>query len=523
MTANTLLARILRPLLLAVLLLAGSVHAAGESYPAQCRVTTGLNVRSGPGTGYAKMGLLRQGDCITVNGTTYANGRTWGEIDYGGRRGYVAMQYVRYLNAVAPAPQGKVKGKAGGFAGFLKGVWSVARWLLLVVVVVLVFIFWEDIFTIAIFLGLFAGGGALLFGLLFHNAGLGALIGLGVAAFLGLRIVFDSVGDAFSTVFLIAYYVVSFPFYLLNLLEHVLVSPWRYMFKTSWVGDGVKPVLRVVLEILTVVMYIATTPLRLVNAVVYNILIHCVTGIYDLFFEVLVPCDPKEGAGHFGRWLLMFPWRLLKYPVYHGLLAVVESVVWTVVDLFIPAATMYHGTDLKAGEAIASDPYRNKYLKNTSKWSYGTFTASTSSWGGIGVYFASLRSVARGYANDPYRLDDDNPVMIACRVSLGRTINYALAPSHIYNQAGQNGRHAELNRYGEKHGYVTGEWWNPGGRYWEYCMFDWQNRYNHPWRIRPIYILNFRTGRAQHIRGGMQHWLFDRTVWKDIVTSLGLG
>ena len=99
----------------------------------------------------------------------------------------------------------------------------------------------------------------------------------------------------------------------------------------------------------------------------------------------------------------------------------------------------------------------------------------------------------------------------------GRVINYTLAPSHVYNQTGALGNHDELNRFGDRHGYTTGEWYNPRG-VWEYCLFDWQDRYNHPWRIRPIYILNVRTFVAQHVRGGVQHWLFDRAVINDILS-----
>ena len=63
-----------------------------------------------------------------------------------------------------------------------------------------------------------------------------------------------------------------------------------------------------------------------------------------------------------------------------------------------------------------------------------------------------------------------------------------------------------LNAYGQEHKYTTGEWWNDHGGYWEYCLFDWKNLYNHPWRIRPIYIFNSRTRFIQHIKGGMAHW-----------------
>ena len=104
--------------------------------------------------------------------------------------------------------------------------------------------------------------------------------------------------------------------------------------------------------------------------------------------------------------------------------------------------------------------------------------------------------------------------MIVCRVSLGRVISYALTPDSVYNQAGQYGNHAEFNRFADAHGYTTGEWYN--GKVWEYCLLDWQNGYNDLWRIRPVYVLNLRTGLPQHIRGGMQHWLFDAAVWRNI-------
>ena len=123
------------------------------------------------------------------------------------------------------------------------------------------------------------------------------------------------------------------------------------------------------------------------------------------------------------------------------------------------------------------------------------------------------------YAYDGYRFGDNNPVMIVCRVSLGKILNYRLAPSQIHDNTGPYGNHAVINKYAEKNGYTTGEWWNYNHDYWEYCMFDWQNRYNYPWRIRPVYVFNFRTGLAQHIDGGFRHWLFSKAVLKDIFKS----
>ena len=108
-------------------------------------------------------------------------------------------------------------------------------------------------------------------------------------------------------------------------------------------------------------------------------------------------------------------------------------------------------------------------------------------------------------------------VFIACRVSLGKIINYALAPQYVEFNTGRYGRHSVLNDYANNNGYDTAEWWN--GAYWEYCMFDWQNKYNYPWRIRPIYVFNIETGLAQHIDGGFRHWLFSEMVIDDILKS----
>lgn len=517
----------MRKLLFLIILFAAFVTTsvvAQDAYPAICHTKSDLNVRTGAGTSYARIGYLKKGESVEVKYLAGPSNKPWGAINYRGKNGYVSMKYMVYDSPVvtAPAKTSVVKGKVGGFFARLG---KIVRTVLIIIAVVLVLLFWEFIVEMAVYAGFFAAGGALIFFIFGGSAGTGAIFGLIAAALEGLRLLGGrlllDVSDVWGVgiirgFFLVAYYIISFPFYWLNQIEHMLVAPWRYLFRRNWVGDGAKPFLRVVTEVITVVMYIVTTPLRLANAIVYNILIHCVTGFYDLLFEVLVPSDSKEGAGNTWRWIMMFPWRFVKYPLWHGLLLAVESVVWTVVDIFIPARTLYHGTDLDACSSITADPYRNKYLRNTSLWTSGTFLASTHpdcSWAGRGVYFAINRRLASGYSDRASGSAD--PVMIACRVSVGRVISYGLTPDYVYRQTGDGGKHEELNKFGDAHGYTTGEWFN-NRRHWEYCLFDWQNRYNHPWRIRPIYILNFRTGLAQHIKGGMQHWLFDKAVLNDI-------
>ena len=498
-------------------------------FPARCRVTTTLNVRQGPGTGYSKIGKLYKNDYIVVESIVRGNSRDWGVINYHNQTGYIAMQYTVYMKAIQPGQSEQTplasslleNLKSLNFSSFLSKAWNIVKYILLGLLILIILAFWRNILQIIFFVGIFMGIGALICKLLFNNANLGASIGFVLAVLIGLKKIIDFLGVEYSTYLELIYKFVSIPVFYSNRLQHILTEPWRYIFKTNWVSEGIRKLLRPTLYFLQILLYIATTPLRLFNAILYNILIYVTTEIYDLFFEVLQPSSSNEGAGSFWKWLVMFPWRLIKYPIAHGIVTLSEGVIWTIIDIFIPAITMYHGTDLTAGQAITCSNQRNEYLRENAEWTQGTFTASKSSWGGIGVYFASRRSVAKGYAFSPWRLSDENPVMIVCRVSLGKIINYALAPDYVYQEAGDGGRHAVLNKYGEKNGYDTGEWWNGGPNgYWEYCMFDWQNRYNHPWRIRPVYVFNFRTGRAQHIKGGMRHWLFDNTIMDDIKKSL---
>ena len=517
-------------LVILLLLFCSYIHAtAQEEYPARYCVTTNLNVRDNPSKKAVKIGLLRKNDTITVYSIAGTPTDPWGAINYNGRCGYVSMRYVSYLEPEIQEPQptnGKVQKFIERLKPFLVRAWAFVKWILIVLAVFFVFLFGEIIIQLAIYAGFFAAAGAILFSIFGGQASTGAIVGLVVAAVVGLRLLISrtvhfsgnlKISDLFRWLSMLVYYILSSPIYWLNRLEHFLVEPWRMMFRQDWVNDRAKPALRIVLEVLSVILYIATTPLRLLNAIIYNILIHCLTGLYDLLFEVLMPCDEKEGSGNTWRWILMFLYRLLKYPIGHGLLTILESILWTVVDIFIPARTFYHGTDLAACDAITRDPNRNDHLKSTSNWSAGSFLSSTSpncSWAGRGVYFAISRKLAMGYSDRAGDCRND-PVMIACRVSLGRVINYTLTPSHVYRQAGNGGRHEELNKFCDQHGYTTGEWYNNRG-FWEYCLLDWQNHYNDPWRIRPIYVINAKTYLIQHISGGVQHWLFYRKVLENL-------
>jgi hypothetical protein len=106
-------------------------------------------------------------------------------------------------------------------------------------------------------------------------------------------------------------------------------------------------------------------------------------------------------------------------------------------------------------------------------------------------------------------------------VSFGRTLDLGIAPKRIYDLCGKPNA-VGVTDWGLKNGYVTGEWWRGDSRagWWEYCMYDWQNRYNDSWRIRPLYVLNINGKCIQRIPGGMYHWLFNSLAINDIMASV---
>ena len=532
--------RISRPLLLFFLIIASVLVAQAQDYPAYCTATTNLNIRSGPGTRYKKVGMLHRGDLVVVYEVQYRNSHTWGLITYNDCDCYIAMEYVRYdesltMNAEKFAQMDEPNSLlqlewVKSLPPFLQEWWNAAvnfvercmpviKIVIVILLIIILLLTWKLIVQFSIISAILMGIGGLISYLIFGNPTPGYIIGGLLSTYVGLRYLSSEYGITFSRISFIIFWIVAIPFWTCNRLQFVLVEPWRYFFKANWVSNSIKPFLRVTFDILKILLYILTTPLRLFNAILYNIIARGITEIYDLLLEVIIPSDPAEGGENLGMWLLWLPKRIWKYPIWHGLLTIIESIIFTVVDTVFPAITMYHGTYLTAAQSITCSPTRNNYLRSTtSLWTNGTFAASENGWAGKGVYFGSARSTALRYAYDKYRCLDGNPVMIICRITPGKIINYSLAPDYVHDATGGRGASSTMNNYAKMHNYDTGEWWNFGDRahYWEFCMFDWKNLYNYPWRIRPICVFNYRTGMFQHIDGGTRHWFFDKDKLEDM-------
>ena len=448
-------------LLIIIFALSLPLHAEVEEFPAWYETTAALNVRADGSLSAPILTVLSQGAWVRVERLASPQ---WAMIkDSHGNIGYVSTDYITYVCPVDDTPEPvtsaettKKKITLWGGIGTLLG-WALKICLLLIVLLI-------------------------------------------------LRSIGEKTLAIISVIMYKLYWVACIPFYILNWLQRWASKPWRTLYKTNGGNDRKNAERRDMLDKAKIPLYIILTPLRLLNAVYYNLIVHCGFELYNYTVEIFVPSNDKEGADSSLLLILLMPWRAIKYVVWHGGLTLVESAVWTVVDTFVPALTLFHGTDAYCSVNITHAGrcgYRND---RTGIWNVGG-----GNYAGNGIYFAPVRSTALHYA----RCNSER-ALVVCRVSLGRVLDLGLAPWSVYRQCGRPNAF-EATRWGLNNGYTTGEWWRGDAGWWEYCMYDWQNRYNHSWRIRPLYVLNLTDGVMQRIPGGMCHWLFRKMVIKDII------
>jgi hypothetical protein len=212
---------------------------------------------------------------------------------------------------------------------------------------------------------------------------------------------------------------------------------------------------------------------------------------------------------------MYLPLRILKYPIYHGALTFIECAIFTIIDTIYPAYTLYHGTSAEAANAIIICPNRVK----EDAWSYtrthGVWNVGGGNYAGDGIYFAPRSRTSMHYART-----NAHPVLIICRVSIGRLLPLSLAPWTVYSAAGHPNAH-KVTQYGLDNGYVTIEWWRDDQNWWEYCLLDWKNKYNESWRIRPVMVLNLDSYFFNRVEGGSRHWLFDKMMFNDLAQTIG--
>lgn len=479
-------------------------------FPALYQADANVNLRQRPTTHSLKTGSLQPHDTIKVERIVNKSGADWGmTITPKGDTNYVAMRYLSYA-APYVAPEAAVRPVRSWWQ---KTVMFNRKliWIAVALLIVSIVLGWDSMLTFS-FIYVAACAVAAVVTWLFHLRGeTGATIASMVMVCIALfRLFFFllSLADVF-------YRIITLPGLALNRLQWFLMAPWRYFVREGRFSDKTNEFLRKTLPVvLGIPCYILGFAIRPIAAVYYNIIVKIPMEFYHYIMEVFDPKSRNEGAGSFFRWLYMLPYRIGFYVVYHGLLTIIECVGFTLFDTFVPTLTMFHGTSFKVSECITAARDRNKYRLSNSNWLSGIWNVGSAFWGGHGIYFAISRALAYAYSTRA-----DSHAIIISRVSLGKVLPLSLMPRRIYEQTGHNGKAHMITQFALSNHYTTGEWWNYrvngkawGERkedpVWEYCLFDWKNAYNCPWRIRPLYVHNKSNGGIQRIPGGMTHWFF---------------
>ncbi len=454
--------------LLLLMLLMSLCVCAQENLPCLGITTTNVNVRKGPGTHYKSLGVLSKGSNVKVISTSNPK---WAYVEYGNnssskykssyenttKKGYIYRQYLKLAVKKDSDSSTNISKKASD-----SDWWS--------------FSFLDVVWFI-----------------------------VGVLIYYAIALVCFNVVARILYILLRFVKTVSMFYYILNWLQRFVQKPWYWLLRTNIFSDETNKILRIVSTIVKIPLYVLCTPLRFINALFYNMVIHCSFEIYNYTLEVLYPSNNDEGADE-PRAIHFFVWRILKYPIWHGTLTFIECMAWTAIDTILPALTLYHGTSYGATANIVSTPsWHSKGYYDVGVWIVGA-----GNYAGNGIYFASALSTAEHYSG--------GNAIIVCRVTLGRILDLGLAPNYVYRECGHPDA-LNATRWGLNNGYTTGEWWRGDEGWWEFCMYDWQNRYNESWRIRPLYIMDASTKNIERMPGGMHHWLFRWMVVKDIVIS----
>lgn len=106
LTTHRLWTAVLLALLVAGIVFVPGAAAQGTDTPRLTVITEALNVRGGPAVSYPVIGLLRQGDEVTVIGQHASSG--WWQVKLpDGRSGWVsgALAYVRLSGDTADLPE----------------------------------------------------------------------------------------------------------------------------------------------------------------------------------------------------------------------------------------------------------------------------------------------------------------------------------------------------------------------------------------------------------------------------------
>lgn len=251
------------------------------------------------------------------------------------------------------------------------------------------------------------------------------------------------------------------PFFWTNKLVWIINNPLRFRWKNPEKGTSRGFFVVISLTGISILWwifsYIITTPLRIILALYYDIILFLTVSITDNIEEFVNPkigkLKYKKGIAYLFYYLITLPFRFIKF-LFHSFFYLLDSFLMAGVSIVFPTLTMFHGTKFKeAGSKITQ----------TGNWLVGT-----GDYTGTGIYFGIKEETAKHYAPT-----GPNSSIIIARVSLSlcKTIATLKKEERQLLGGGEDGEQLAINVKGL---YSSVEHWRTGffkgkGR-WEYCL-----------------------------------------------------
>ena len=279
-----------------------------------------------------------------------------------------------------------------------------------------------------------------------------------------------------------------YPFLMLNWVQWVLYNPLRDAWidhlssKSAWTFTLL--CITLVAPLWWLIIHLLLTPLRIITAVYFNIILYWSVVFCDSISELLHPRLKYGNRRGIIAWLIYLPQRLYNVFKRNGA-AILEGILMTGVDAVIPTYTMYHGTSF---QGIATN------IAQKGRWYVGN-----GDYAGCGIYFGIIRKTAEHYAQG------DDRALICARVTVFPCRNSATLPRRLRKKIGSDGTGISK---GLPFPYKSIEHWrnHSYAQWFEYCLVQpgLAGKYVRTWRARPICVL--RNGLPKRIWGGLSLW-----------------
>jgi len=274
-----------------------------------------------------------------------------------------------------------------------------------------------------------------------------------------------------------AIYIFNPIFFLLNRIQWILYNPLRIFWKNPNSGFAHKSFNFLfytgIIPIYWIAIHILATPLRLINAIYFNILLSWSINIYDSLAEVINPklgkMRHKKGLNYLFSWIIGFPFRLLNM-LFKNIFLFIEPIVMTGVDVVFPTYTMYHGTS--HGQVSADITQKGRWLVGNGNYV------------GTGIYFGMSKRVAEHYA------DADNTIILV-RVTLMFNRPISTTAYDVRSKIGLGWGGDEISRKFPKF-WSSVEHWRVDGGWFEYCILQPVSKKGSlvtTWRARPLALV----------------------------------